>query len=192
MNKLAHALPHSLKIDDVIYPINTNEQNIMLTLEAFEAVHSGELLDSEAWEIFLENIFQPPYPTNLLKAHELFKKFLYQSKDPDNDKTQYMDFFQDSELIYDALLSIGLTGEQIKALHWYDFISKLSEVENTKFNRVVYLRMKLKGIGGKITKEEREDCNRIGWDVITIKRTLSAEEQAENDFFENMMKKFDC
>lgn len=180
MNRLIQELPDTVMIDDVLYPINTSSKNVLLTMEAFGAAQHGELLSGEVWEIFYENMFQEPYPPDPLKAFAVFEKFLNRCNDPKDNQPQVIDFINDNEMIYDALLSIGLSNQEIRSMHWWDLVSRLSEVENTRFNRVVHLRMKNKGIGGKLTKEEREECARIGWDIINMVTPEQKEQAKEN------------
>lgn len=176
MNKLTRDLPKAVMIDGVRYPINTASRNCFLIIEALE---NDELFDIEKWEILLENFYQEPYPNNLQKAFEMFEKFLKQCENNSNkSEPQYIDFMKDSKIIYDALLSNGLTNEQIKSFHWWDLMSKLSEVKETRFNRIVYLRMQ--NHKGKLTKEEKEECKKIGWDIIKINRIKISNNEKEH------------
>jgi len=172
MNRLTQELPKAVMIDGLEYPINTSSRNCFLILEALK---DDDLFDIEKWEILLENFYQEPYPTNLQKAFEMFQKFLTQCREPLNkNEPQFVDFVMDSDCIYDALLSLGLSNDDIKSLHWWDFISRLSETKDTAFNRRVYLRMQ--NHRGKLTKEEREECGRIGWDIIEMRNNSEDKE----------------
>jgi len=182
MNRLTHKAPRAVMIDGVKHLITPFHRNCLLILEAME---DEELFDVEKWEILLENFYQEPYPTNLQKAFEMFQRFIVQDKKEGKKEPQVIDFAQDSKYIHDALLSINVNLDKIDDLHWWDLISYLAEVKDTTFNRIVYLRTQKNR--GKLSKDERKECAHIGWDVINIKRKLSAEEQAEKDHFERLL-----
>lgn len=179
INRLTQDLPTAVMVDGVEYPINTSSRNCLLILEAFD---SDELLDIEKWEILLENFYREPYPTNSQKAFEMFEKFLKQcDESKKKDELQFVDFMQDSKYIYDALLSLGLSGDAVKSMHWWDFISRLAETKDTMFNRLVYLRMQKHR--GKLTKEERAECDRYGADVIELRNTRDIKEKQAYDAY---------
>jgi len=166
--------PDSLTVDGKDYKINTGFRGCILT---FQALQAGDLTDWERTEILLENIYCEP-PDNIPEAVERAIWFLSGGKPQEkSDKPQIInyDFEQDADLIYSAFLKKNVDLDSVD-MHWWTFLSHFAELPESAFTYIAYLRTQYKR--GKLTKEERKDCDRIGWDVIKM---LTEEQRAENE-----------
>lgn len=91
-------------------------------------------------------------------------------------------FTQDGELLYDAFLLKGINLDEVD-LTWREFIGHFRELpKDCLLCRVMYLRSQLKK--DKATKEEKEECARIGWSVINLK---DPEQEQAIDNMENWL-----
>lgn len=187
MNYLTHKLPKSVLIDGISYLLNTNFRNCLLTIEAIE---DKNLTDAEKKEIIIENMYQEPYPKNIQKAIELAFKFLQcgrEQKNKDNEPI-LLDLKKDSKYIYDALLVKGINLDEFDNMHYWTLMSHIAEADkNTFLCRLIYLR--LQKHKGKLSKEEKAECQKIGWDIIDIDTPFKEEEELENFLSGNLEKK---
>jgi len=165
MNRLINKAPESIIIDEIEYPINTDFRDCLITVQALQ---DDDLTNEEKAEILIEN-FYDVVPDDLEKALEKAMEFYRCGKDSDNNQSneKVCDFERDADYIYSALLKKGIDLDKCDNMHWWTFMSHFSEIDNSTFNRIVYLRMKNKK--GKLTKEEREECDHLGWNVINMR-----------------------
>lgn len=188
MNRLTQKSPSTITIDGVEHKINTNFRDCLKTIQALQ---DKKLTLDERTGILLYNIYEE-IPANVNQAIEKAILFLRRGKEINDDKNieNLCDFEQDANYIYDAILKKGVDLDKCDDLHWWTFMSYFSEIDESMFSRIVYLRSK--NNKGKLTKEEKRECSRIGWDIV---RMTSEEElkQRQDDaaFFEERMKRFD-
>ena len=164
MSRLTRKSPTSVIIDGEEYPINTDFRDCLNTVIA---LGDPKLSSSEKVEIILWNLYDEP-PSNYEEAIKQAIWFLACGKDLDEKEVQQKlcDFEQDGDYIYSALLKKGVDLDRVDDLHWWTFMSHFSEVPESQFTRIVYLRSQSQK--GKLTKDERKECARIGWDVINM------------------------
>lgn len=177
IDRLTAPAPKAVVIDGARYELNTGFRNCLLTVYALE---DEELTDWEKAEILIENLYYEPYPENIQEAINQGVKFLAcGNTDQRETHEKLCDLRLDSGMIYAALLKQGVDLDK-EDMHWWTFMARFSEIDKSGFNRVVYLRQQYQK--GKLTKEERQECDRLGWDVInmvTPEQKAQAREDAE-------------
>lgn len=190
MNRLTSKAPEFVKIDDIEYKINTNFRDCLKIILAFEDVN---LTQDEQVRVLLYNLYSnedgelSETLVNYQKAVELGIKFLdcgeNNTDKKDNDKPRVYSFSQDSKYINSAILNKtnGVNLEMIDYLHWWTFVNYFMDMGESQFSNIVHLREQHRK--GKLTKEEKQQCEAIGWDVIKLKsNTISdAEKQGYED-----------
>lgn len=176
MDRLVQKAPKAVMIDGQRYELNANFRNCLLTAYALE---DEELADWEKAEILIENLYYEPYPENVQEAINQGVKFLMCG---DTDRKEIheklCDLRLDSSMIYAALLKQGVDLDKSDDMHWWTFMSHFAEIGESTFSRIVYLRQQHHK--GKLTKEERQEAHRIGWDIINMV-TPEQKEQAKED-----------
>lgn len=121
-----------------------------------------------------ENIEFPETLTNLEEAINRGVEFLDCGEVIINipSKQKYYSFDKDAKYITSAMLAKpnGIDLNTIEYLHWWTFISHFFELGESSFSNIVYLRERNRK--GKLTKEERKQCDSIGWDVINLEQLV--------------------
>lgn len=164
MNRLINKAPKSITIDGADYKINTNFRDVLQTVQA---LNDKDLTDSEKIEILIHNIYDE-IPSDIEKAIKEAISFLRCGKEIDDNKEaeNLCDFDKDADYIYQAMLKKGIDLDTHDDLHWWTFMSHFAEIGESTFSRIVYLRMRKNR--GKLTKDERKECDSIGWNVINM------------------------
>lgn len=181
MNILTEALPDTVEIDGIDYPINTDYRAALRIIMAFE---DGELTDYERQVILLSGLY-PEVPQNLTGALEKARLFLNGgevSEEPITGPRVYS-FSQDANFIFAAFKQTHGIDLQKENLHWWQFLALFMDLgQDTTFCQLAGLRKRLKT--GKATKEERALAREMG-EIVTIPepdiKTLE-EREAENEF----------
>lgn len=185
MSRLTSRPPVSAIIDGEEYPLNTNYRNCLLSIAALEDVG---LSDWEKADILISNHYSEPYPKDTDAAVKHVIDYLTQNRDLSKEKNRNkaLCFEQDGQMIYDALLSKGINLDESQISFW-GFMAHLRELpKDCMLCRVIYLR--LQQSRGKLSKSERAECARVGWDVINIRD--SAAEQLDADisaYYESLL-----
>lgn len=163
MNRLIERAPSFVEIDGQSFAINTNYIDCLKTVLALQ---NSDLTTMERTEILLYNTYSET-PHNGLEAARKALWFLRCGREQDDRViAKLCDFAQDDEHIYNALLKKGIDLDKSENMHWWTFMSHFSEIPESTFTRIVYLRNQSNK--GKLTKEEKEECARIGWNVIRL------------------------
>ena len=163
MLRLVERAPTSLMIGGREYPVDTDYVSCLLTVLALQ---DAELLAEERVELLLDNLYDC-VPHDPLEAVRQGLWFLRCGRDGDNrDVKKLCDFAQDGDYIYNALLKKGVDLDKCEKMHWWTFVAHFSEIPESAFTRIVYLRERRNR--GKLTKDERAECARIGWNVIDL------------------------
>lgn len=171
MNRLLQKAPTSLPIDDTEYPIHSDHITGLLTKSAID---DPALTQWEKQDIIFDNIYGC-VPHDPVQAIQKALWFLGGGKEPDNkEHPQYIDFDIDADMLYAAMLKSGIDLDVV-TLHWWTFHAKISELPESLETRVIYLRMQKDR--GKLTKEEKAECGRIGWDIINMKKGASVTDE---------------
>lgn len=135
----------------------------------------------EKAEILIENLYCAPYPGNIQEAVNQGIKFLMCGEDEGSKNHERLcDFQKDGKYIYEALLKQGLDLDKANNLHWWTFMAHFAEIPASTFSRIVYLRMQSNH--GKLTKDERAECERIGWHIIDLDGLTSGEREAYDEY----------
>ena len=194
MTRLTSQAQKSITVNGVEHKLNTSYRAALLTWNAFEAVHSKEISPLAAAVVSIDNMLgidvaqlEENVIDKLLKAiaEYLIKYARTSERGKTDDKPPLLDLEQDATMIYDAFMSMGIDLDE-KEVSYPRFMSLLRELpKDAQICRVVYLRQQRRK--GKLTKEEKEECNRRGWDVINIKNRKAEREAADNkEYFKNL------
>jgi hypothetical protein len=182
MNILTEALPDTVEIDGIDYPINTDYRAALRIILAFE---DSELTDYERQVILLSGLY-PEAPPNLTGALEKAKLFLNGGEIGEDDSPpgpRVYSFSKDANFIYSAFKQTHGIDLQTVDLHWWQFLALFMDLgADTTFCQLTGLRKRLKT--GKATKEERQAAREMG-DIIAVPepeiKTLD-EREAEAEF----------
>jgi len=175
MNRLLQTAPDSLEIAGVNYRINPGYRPVLQTLSAFS---DKELTPEEKMDVLLYNLFLDLQKTPVSsmvyltqeiktslaeKAHWFLKCGV--NKLESAQQKPLIDFEQDAQHIYNAFLKKGINLDY-EDLHWWHFMGHFSELPECFLTRLIYLRGQY--YRGKLSKEEKEECSRIGWAIVLI------------------------
>lgn len=98
-----------------------------------------------------------------------------------------MDWEQDQAIIFPAINKVA--GYEVrnpdKYLHWWSFLGMFGEIGEGLYSQVMSIRSKM-AKGKKLDKTDKEFYNEHK-ELIDIKVKLTAEEQAELDFIDNLV-----
>ncbi len=166
MSRLTQKAPITVPIDGVEIPINTDFRGCLLTIAAIEDV---ELTQYEKADIVLSNLYGEHWPEDIAEAIKQSLWFLSCGQESDGKKhSKLFDWDMDAERIHAALLARGVNIDTAD-MHWWTFNSYINELPgDSAIVQVIQLRDKYQR--GKLDKEERKLCDRIGWDVIEMRK----------------------
>ncbi len=171
-------LPKSLEIGGNQYRIRSDFRVALLIFEAF---NDAELNDYEKVQVCLKCLYEE-VPADTETAYRQAIWFLDGGnipKSPQNRKKVF-DWKQDESLIFSAVnKSAGFEIRSAEYVHWWTFLGYFSEIGEELFSQIVNIRTK-KSRGKKLEKWEREFYAEHR-EMIDLKRSVSAEEQAEID-----------
>lgn len=161
MDLLFDDLPTELEVDGTMYPIDYDSQNCLKIVRIFE---SAELTRSERWELALEYLFekvpghpkseQPPNTESAMKALSSFidcDEDFKESKDG-----QVTSFTRDSKYIFSAIEKSHHIKLKQGKLHWWEFVSKLLDLDENCFYRQLILLRQKRNKKEKLSKEEKK------------------------------------
>ena len=190
MSRLTQKPPSTAVISGVEYTINDYYVNALLTWDAFEAYHYGEISNFTAAVVAVENMFKEPRPPICDESIKFVGEYLqkYSSADKKDNPAPYLCIDQDSQMIHDAILSAGVDLD-VEKVSYPRFMALLREVpKDAQLCRVVYLRQQFRK--GKLTKEERAECLRRGWHIIKLKDKRKVKDEADNkEYFKDLQNK---
>lgn len=166
MSRLTQKAPQTVPIDGVDVPIDTDFRGCLLTIAAIE---DEELTQIEKQWVLLSNMYGDDIPENAGEAVTQALWFLSGAPEPSGKaRPKLFDWDIDAARIHAALLSRGINLDVVD-LHWWTFLSHIDELPtDSAFVQIVQLRDKYRR--GKLTKEDRQACDRIGWDVIEMRK----------------------
>ena len=105
---------------------------------------------------------------------------------PKQAPAQIMDWEQDQYIIFPALNKVaGYEIRSVNYLHWWSFLGLFHGIDEGLYSQVMNIRAK-KIKGKKLEKWEREFYIEHT-ELIDLKQKLTAEEQAELDFINNLV-----
>lgn len=184
MNILTSALPETVKIGGVEYPIDTDYRTALTIILAFE---DGDLTAAEKQLVMLANLYPTP-PKDIRGAIERAGWFMNggkESRDSDSGPRVYS-FSKDADFIFAAFKQTHGVDLQSESLHWWKFLALFMDLgSETTFCQLVNLRRKVKT--GKASKEERHAAFAMG-DVFNLPEVddLTLEEREANAWFDKL------
>ena len=89
-------------------------------------------------------------------------------------------------MIFSAVNDIARTETRSQPyIHWWTFLGYFSEIREGLFSQVLLIRQK-KAKGRKLDKSEQEFYTQ-NKDLVVLKKKLTKEEQAENDYWNKLL-----
>lgn len=173
MNRLLNRAPTSVIIGGKEYEINTSFRDCLYTIDVLQ---NNEFEAEEKAEILINNMYEED-PDNIQEALEQAIWFLKCGETERKSKgPELCNFKQDGTYIYNAFLKANVNLD-IEDMHWWTFMSRFSELPESLFTRIVYLRSQQSR--GKLTKEEKQECDRIGMEVINVHHETTRDTEFE-------------
>lgn len=179
-------LPVSLRIAGEERKIRTDFRDILVIMEAF---NDPELDMDEQFTVMLAVLYEEQLPDDdIPEAIEKALWFMDCGKTDDDKKPspKVMDWGQDESILFPAINKVA--GKEVRALeymHWWTFIGYFMEVDEGTFSMVTGIRQK-KAKGKKLEKWEQE-FYRNNRSLCDLKKKYSEEEQAEIDYWNNLL-----
>lgn len=182
-------LPRSLVVNGVTYDIRTDFRDILRIIAAFD---DPELESSEKVYVCLYILFQDfddipkdDYEAAFTAALNFIDNDAESGEKPKRSP-RTMDWEQDERLIFPAVNKVaGFETRTAEYIHWWTFLGYFMEITDGVYSTIMSLRLK-KAKGKKLEKWEQEFWG-ANKDVCTLKRRVSAEEQAEIDRINAML-----
>jgi len=185
-------LPKQLNINGTDRVIRSDFRTALLI---FTAYNDPELSEQEKAVVMLDCLyedFDSILEKDIQMAADQAIWFLdggstEEPKDTNHQKAKkVMDWEQDEQLIFSAVNKIaGYETRATEYLHWWTFLGFFNEIGEGLFSTVINIRQK-KNKSKKLEKYEQE-FYRENKSLIDIKVKLTAEEQAEKEYFEKLL-----
>ena len=176
-------LPTSLDVGEVSYPIETDYRNILVFLAACS---DPELSPAEKLEILMKRLYRDGFsqiPQEHLEEAILQAKWFVDDKKP---ARKVMDWEQDEPILFPAINKVaGIETRATQYIHWWTFSGYFMEIEEGTFSTVLGIRQK-KAKGKKLEKWEQE-FYRNNRRLCDIRKRYTEEEQAEIDYWNNLL-----
>ena len=191
MSRLLSPAQLSITISGKEVPLNTSYRNALLTWNAMEAAHTGELSPLATASIAMEKMLgldvgemeDEEINSSLKDIADYLQKYARVSDTEKKDnKPPLLDLDQDAVMLFDAYMSMGVDLDA-QEISYPRFMSLLRELpKDAQICRIIYLRQQHRA--GKLTKEEKAECYRRGWDVIKLRNRAKEKAAADNkDYF---------
>ena len=184
MNILIDNLPTKIKIKNKIYDINYDYRTIIRILIAFE---DSELTEEEKIIVMIKNLYKEDIEDSVLEEAVIKAiKFIDLGEDMNREKTlvnRVYSFSKDSSYIFSGINSTHhIDLEEMKSMHWWKFMAFFMDMSSEcTFGELIYYRKRK--LEGKLTKEEREQYNKIK-DIVELDYKTSGKMSEERcEFF---------
>lgn len=179
-------LPTSLEAGGVKYPIRSDYRIALLIFQAYE---DPELTQQEKHMTCIRCLYEDytQIPENdIADALKAALWFLDGGDMPKSDNhVKTFDWEQDEKMIFSGVNKVaGFEVRSEEYLHWWTFLGYFSEMGEGLFSLITNIRSK-RAKGKKLEKWE-QDFYREHYSMIEIRRRLSKEEQAEQDFVDSL------
>lgn len=176
-------LPIKLDVDGVKYDIHTDFRSVLAVIQAF----NDNALSDRAKAIICLKLYKTP-PKN---TKEALKKAIWFIDGGDMPKSKalpqkIMDWEQDEAIIFPAVNKVA--GQETRTadyIHWWTFLGYFNEIGDGLFSQVMSIRTK-RAKGKKLEKYEVEFL-KSHKDLVEIRQKLTAEEQEELNFINNLV-----
>lgn len=183
------ALPETLTVGGVDYPIRTDYRNV---LQVFEAFQDPELTQEEKWIVAIYLMFEGfSCADDVLQAaqdgfnlEEVIKQISWfiSAGQPEKqvlEKPTY-NWKQDEQMIFSAVNKVaGRETRELEYLHWWTFLGYFNEVGEGTFSFIVGVRHKLNK-GKKLEKHEKEFLAQ-NEELVKLEKPKTREEQEQKD-----------
>jgi hypothetical protein len=182
-------LPKQLNVNGTDRAIWSDFRTALLI---FQACADPEFSEEEKAMAVVECLYQDPDSIpreDYQEANDKAVWFLEGGVQEENSNHQQakkvMDWEQDERMIFSSVNKVaGYETRSVDYLHWWTFLGYFNEIGEGLFTTVINIRNK-KNKGKKLEKYEQE-FYRENKSLIDIKVKLSAEEQAELDYYNSL------
>lgn len=183
-------LPKELNVNGTDRAIRSDFRVALLIMQAY---NDPELSDQEKARTMMECLYEDYEGLSHEDYQEAYDKavwFLDGGTVDEGSKHQQskkvMDWEQDEQMIFSAVNKVaGKETRAIDYIHWWTFLGYFNEIGEGLLSTVINIRQK-KNKGKKLEKHEQE-FYRENKALIDIKVKLSAEEQAEKEYYEKLL-----
>ncbi len=189
------ALPETLTVGGVEYPIRTDYRNV---LQVFEAFQDPELTQEEKWIVAIYLLFEGfSCDDDVLEAAqdgfdlgEAMKQtsWFISARQPEKQVLEQptYNWTQDEQMIFSAVNKVaGRETRELEYLHWWTFLGYFNEVGEGTFSFIVGIRHKLNK-GKKLEKHEKEFLYH-NKELVLMKKPLTKEEQEQEDAYNALL-----
>lgn len=189
------ALPETLSVCGVEYPIRTDYRNV---LQVFEAFSSTELYDQEKIIVSTYLIFEDfscdddvweavKNGFDINEAQEQIKWFISEGlPDGINLEKPVYSWVQDEQIIFSAVNKVaGKETRELEYLHWWTFMGYFRELGEGTFSFVTGIRHKLNK-GKKLEKHEKEFLFQ-NKELVKLEKPKTREEQEQEDEYKALL-----
>ncbi len=188
-------LPTSLNINSKEYSIRS-DYRVVLTI--FQAYNEPDYSEDEKIQIAIECLLEHPeelQDVDVVEASKQVAWFLSGGEQEDDNanqsKKKLLDWEQDEQLVFSAVNKVA--GKEVRAveyLHWWTFLGYFKDRGECMLNTIINLRDKINR-HQKLSSDERE-FYKSNQRLIDLKERLTAEEQAQDDYYRNLLKQYGC
>ena len=182
------ALPPSLNVAGIDYPIETDYRNILI---AMAACADPEYTDKEKLYILMRRLYRDSLkliPEDCIpEAAEKAKWFLDcgQTSEEKKPPRRLIDWEQDEAIIFPAVNKVAhMEVRAVQYIHWWTFMGYFMEIEEGTFSTVLGIRQK-RAKGKSLEKWEKE-FYRNNKDICDIRTRYTEEEQEEIDHIKSI------
>lgn len=189
------ALPETLTVGGVEYPIRTDYRNVLQVLEAFQ---DQELTQEEKWIVAIYLMFEDfssdddvmQAAQNGFDLGEAMKQISWfiSAGQPEKQVLEQptYNWTQDEQMIFSAVNKVaGRETRELDYLHWWTFLGYFNEVGEGTFSFIVGIRNKLNK-GKKLEKHEKEFLSH-NKELVLMKKPLTKEEQEREDAYNALL-----
>jgi hypothetical protein len=189
------ALPETLTVNGVDYPIRTDYRNV---LQVFEAFQDPELEPQEKWIVAIYLLFEEfscaddvmESAQNGFDLEEAMKQISWfiSAGQPEKQVLEQptYNWTQDEQMIFSAVNKVaGRETRELEYLHWWTFLGYFNEVGEGTFSFIVGIRNKLNK-GKKLEKHEKEYLSH-NKELVLMKKPLTKEEQEQEDAYKSLL-----
>lgn len=182
-------LPTALNINGVERAIRSDFRNALLIFTAYNDI---ELNRQEQTMVMLGLMYENLEDIPADDYHEAIEKAVWfldggtTLDDKGKQSKKVIDWEQDEQIIFSAVNKVAAQETRAKEyIHWWTFLGHFNEIGEGLLSAVINIRQK-KNKGKRLEKHEQE-FYRENKALIDIKVKLTAEEQAEKEYFEKLL-----
>ncbi len=181
------ALPETLTVGGVDYPIRSDYRNVLYVFEAFS---DPELTQEEKWIVAIYLLFEPftcdddvlETVENGFNVDEAVKQIIWfiSAGKESGDKKEFpvYDWEQDEQMIFSEVNKVaGKETREEEYLHWWTFLGYFNGIGEGNFSFIVGIRSKLNN-HKKLEKHEREFLNK-NKKLVELQKRMTKEELEE-------------